>query len=260
MKRDGWIAVGALAVALSVSMQAAGLETLHRSCAISASEHEGKFRLRIMDEGCKDDDHCNNFSDDSVSPLAGITLGDLGREGAQITATLSAEAGKLECAGTVHEAVLRGAATFTPDAAFVDRMSRMGYSELDSEKLETYTLFDIGTAWVESLKKAGIGGLNVDNFIALKIFKVDAAYVAGITSLGYETPDADKLVGLKVQGVNAEGVKEIRALGYKPTLDELVQIRIFKITPEFIKRMQTRGLHDLTIAKLVQIKIFKLDE
>jgi len=42
--------------------------------------------------------------------------------------------------------------------------------------------------------------------------------------------------------------------------DELIQIRIFKITPEFIRRMQDRGLKDLTIAKLVQIKIFKLDE
>ena len=260
MKRNGWILTAALMTALGASMQAAGLETLHRSCAISASEHEGKFELRIMDAGCKDDEHCNNFSDDRVSRLAGITLGDLGRDGAQLTATMSAEAGKLVCAGTVHEGVLRGEATFTPDAGFAARMSGMGYSGLDSEKLETYTLFDIGTAWVESLKKAGIGGLNADNFIALKIFKVDAAYVSDIKALGYETPDADKLVGLKVQGVNAEEVKEIRALGYKPTLDELVQIRIFKITPDFIKRMQSRGLHDLTIAKLVQIKIFKLDE
>jgi hypothetical protein len=260
MKRDGWIALGVSLVALGVSMQAAGLETLHRSCRISASEYEGKFELRIMDADCKDDDHCNNFSDDRVSRLTGITLADLGREGAQLTATLSAEAGKFECVGSVHEAVLRGNSTFTPDPGFVDRMSGMGYSGLDSEKLETYTLFDISTAWVESLKKAGISGLNVDNFIALKIFKVDTAYVSDIRALGYETPDAEKLVGLKVQGVNAEEVKEIRALGYKPTLDELVQIRIFKITPEFIRRMQSRGLHDLTIAKLVQIKIFKLDE
>lgn len=260
MKRDGWIALGAMALALGVSMQAAGLETLHRSCSISASEHAGKFRLRISDAPCKNDDNCNNFSDDSVSRLTGITLADLGREGAQLTATLSAEAGKFECAGTVHEEVLRGDSTFTPDAGFVDRMGAMGYRGLDSEKLETYTLFDISTAWVESLKKAGISGLNVDNFIALKIFKVDTAYVSGITALGYDTPDAEKLISLKVQGVNADEVREIRALGYKPTLDDLVQIRIFKITPEFIRRMQSRGLHDLTIAKLVQIKIFKLDE
>ena len=103
-------------------------------------------------------------------------------------------------------------------------------------------------------------GMTVDNLIALRIFKIDPDYIHGITALGYEMPDADKLVGLKVQGVNAEEVRQIRALGYQPTLDELIQIRIFHITPEFIRRMQDRGLKNLTIAKLVQIRIFKLDE
>ena len=37
-------------------------------------------------------------------------------------------------------------------------------------------------------------------------------------------------------------------------------MRIFKITPEFIHHMQDRGLNNLTIAKLVQIRIFKLAE
>jgi hypothetical protein len=55
-------------------------------------------------------------------------------------------------------------------------------------------------------------------------------------------------------------VRQIRALGLKPTLDELIQIRIFHITPDFVHRMQDRGLKNLTISKLVQIKIFKLDE
>jgi hypothetical protein len=61
-----------------------------------------------------------------------------------------------------------------------------------------------------------------------------------------------------VQGVDAAEVREIRALGYQPTFDELIQIRIFKITPDFIRHMEARGLKDLTIAKLVQIRIFKL--
>ena len=264
MKGNRWMMLGILAVAMCVSMQAAALENLNGACSVSASEHAGKFRLHLADERCTnvDDDHCSNFSDDSmdVSRLTGITLADLGRDGAQLTATLSAEAGTFSCAGTVHEQVLRGSSTFTPNTAFVDRMRGMGFDDLDSKKLQTYTLFDISTEWVDSLKKAGIDGLTSDNLIALKIFKIDTKYVSDIKALGYETPDADKLVGLKVQGVNAEEVREIRALGYKPTLDELVQIRIFKITPDFIKRMQAKGLHDLTISKLVQIKIFKLDE
>lgn len=255
-----FLAAGLIAACMSTN--AGALETLHASCTVSASEHADKFRLRIEDEGCKGEDHCSNFTDDSlpVTRLGGITLGDLSRDGAQLTASLRAEAGAFVCAGTVHDGMLRGTSTFTPNEAFVEQMQQMGFSGLDAQKLQAYTLFDISSAWVDSLKKAGIGGLTADKFIALKIFHVDTAYVSGLTALGYEVPIADQLVGLKVQGVNADEVRQIRGLGFHPSLDELVQIRIFHITPDFIRRMQARGFPDLTIAKLVQIKIFKLDE
>jgi len=104
----------------------------------------------------------------------------------------------------------------------------------------------------------GIRNLTTDNLIALHIFHVDKDYVRSITSLGYPQPDAEQLVAVSCQGVNAAEVREIRALGYQPTLDQLVQIRIFKITPDFIRRMQARGFSNLTLEKLVQIRIFKL--
>jgi hypothetical protein len=79
-----------------------------------------------------------------------------------------------------------------------------------------------------------------------------------LNALGYPTPDAGKLIALRVQHVDPEQVRQIRALGYEPTLDELIQMRIFKVTPDFIHRMQARGLGNLTISKLVQIRIFQL--
>ena len=260
MRLRGWVG-GLAAILMSVPLGAAALETLHSPCSIAAGEKAGKFRLNIGDEGCSGDKHCWNFSNDEMADrLSGINLADLARDGAQLNAMLSAEAGTFSCAGTVHDGALRGQSTFTPNEAFVERMRQLGFSGFDSEKLQAYTLFDIKTAWVESLQKAKVNGITADNIIALKIFRVDAGYVSALTSLGYETPDADTLVGLKLQAVNAEEVREIRALGYQPTMDELMQIRIFHITPDFIRKMQGRGFKDLTIAKLVQIKIFKMDE
>jgi hypothetical protein len=63
-----------------------------------------------------------------------------------------------------------------------------------------------------------------------------------------------------VHGVNTNDIKQIRAMGYQPNVDELVQMRIFKITPDFIHHIQAKGFNNLTIRKLVQIRIFKLDE
>ena len=248
-------------LAASLPTWAGSLAPLHSRCYISADEDSKRFRLHIPSDDCGESRNCgSNFSNDSLDRLTGITREDLGREGANLTATLAAEAGTFTCTGTVHDGELAGRSVFTPDQAFVDKMGRLGFSGYDSEKLLAYAFMDVSSGWVQSMQQIGVKGMTVDNLIALRIFNVSPEYVHSLTSMGYEMPDADKLIALKVQGVNAEEVRQIRALGYQPTLDELIQIRIFKITPEFIRRMQDRGLKNLTIGKLVQIRIFKLDE
>jgi hypothetical protein len=245
----------------ALAMRAQSLVPLHATCAIGLSESGGQFSLQINDTGCPTDRHCgSSFSNESMSRFTGITIADLASDGAHLTATLSGEAGTFSCTGTVHDHELRGDALFIPDSAFVDRMAKLGFTGFNTEKLQAYTFVNVTSDYARSLQQARIQRITIDNLIALRIFNVDPAYAQSFPAMGYELPDADKLIGLKVQGVNAEEVKQIRALGYQPTLDELIEIRIFKITPDFVRRMQDRGFKNLTIAKLVQIRIFKLAE
>jgi hypothetical protein len=254
------IASLALLFSAAGALHAASLEPLHEHCSIAPSERADKLSLRIYKDDCAGIRHCgSNFSNDTFDRLTGVSLADLASDdGAHLTATLNAEAGTFTCSGTVRDHELEGESVFTPDQAFVERMDQMGFTGLESEKLMAYAFIGVDSAWARSMQQTGIKGLTIDNLLALRIFKADPDYIHGITALGYPMPDADQLIGLKVQGVNAEEVREIRALGYQPTLDELVQIRIFKITPDFIRRMQARGFKNLTIAKLVQIRIFNL--
>lgn len=261
MRLQSILLVFALATT-AFTLPAQSLAPIHAKCVIGRGEDAGKISLHINeDSDCSADRHCgSNFSNERLNRFTGFTLADLDREGAQLTAKLSGESGTLTCTGVVHAQELVGDSLFTPDASFVDRMDKLGFRGFDSRKLEAYTFVNVTSDYARSLQQAHIQGVNIDNLIALRIFNVDPAYAQSFVSMGYEQPDANKLIGLKVQGVNGEEVREIRALGLKPTLDELIQIRIFKITPDFIHRMQGRGLKDLTIAKLVQIRIFKLDE
>jgi len=240
-------------------LRAANLEPIHENCAIGPGEKAGTLRLQISDDDCHGKRSCgNNRSDVPMSRFTGISLAELGNAGAHLTATLAAEAGTLTCTGTVSGSELNGNAVFTPDAGFVARMQAMGFSGYDSEKLLAYALLNVESEWAQSLQQTGVQELTIDNLIALRVFNVDPAYVHSITALGYPMPTADNLVAMGSQGVNADEVREIRAMGYQPTFDQLIQIRIFKITPDFIHRMQARGFKNLTLDKLVQIRIFKL--
>ena len=255
------IALASTLALSTLALCAQQLAPLHSSCAIGLSERGNQFSLHINDTDCPTDRHCgSSFSNESISRFTGITIADLAGEGAHLTATLSGEAGAFTCTGTVHDHELRGDALFTPDSAFIDRMARLGFTGFNAEKLQTYTFVNVTTDYVRSLQQAHIRPITTDNLIALRIFNIDPAYAQSFPAMGYELPDADKLIALKIQGVNADEIKQIRALGYQPSLDELIQIRIFKITPDFIQRMQDRGFKNLTIAKLVQIRIFKLAE
>jgi hypothetical protein len=259
MKRNLFMLAAALASAVIALHAAVPLEPIHAKCTITASEQPNKFRLQIENGDCPPSSHCGFGSSDELSSrFTGIALSDLSREGAHLTATLAAEAGVFTCAGIVRDGELSGESLFTPDAAFVVRMEQIGFSGYDSDKLQAYALLNVQSGWVLSLQHIGIEGLTADKLIALRVFNVDPAYVKSMTALGYALPTADQLIALKSQGVDPAEVREIRALGYQPTLDELIQICIFKITPDFIHHMEDRGFKNLTIAKLVQIRIFKL--
>lgn len=249
------------AFAATSTLHAATFETLHDKCAVGMSDHGDKFSLEIGDRDCNGGRHCNShYSNENFDRLSGITVADLASDGGHLTATLAGEAGTLTCAGTVRDGRLEGDMTFVPDPRFADRMAQLGFTGYTSEKLMTYTFVGVESAWVQSLQQMGIRGITTDSIIPLRIFKADPDYVRSITALGYELPTAEQLIPLRVHGVNADEVREIRSLGYQPTLDEMIQIRIFKVTPDFIRRMQARGFKNLSIGKLVQIRIFNLAE
>jgi hypothetical protein len=260
MNRSGAILTALLIASVCLALRAEEkLRTLTGSCSISATASATEVNLRLERDDCWATEHCGSTqTQEPLDAFVGFTLADLQREGAHVEAMIRAEAGTLTCSGGIHEGRMSGGFRFVPDPSFASRMEQMGYHGLDSEKLQAYALFRIGVDWIHSLEVAGVRGLDAGNLIALRIFHVEADYVRSLNALGYPSPNAGKLVALKVQNVQPEEVKQIRALGYQPTLDELVEMRIFRITPDFIRRMQDKGLNGLTISKLVQIRIFEL--
>jgi hypothetical protein len=231
------------------------------TCSIRAGRTEEKMTFNWERGDCVAERHCNNGGSDMLwSKWSGVTPGDLQREGAAVDARMRAESGEMRCVGTVHEAAMRGTYSFTPDGGFAKRMEAMGFTDQTPERLQGYAMLDVTTAWVREMKDAGVTGMTAEKLMGLKALKVDPAYVRGMAAAGYPELRANKLTSMKAVGVSPEKVQAVKAMGYSPTEEELIQMSVFKIDAPFVERMRARGFQNLTIAQLVKIKVFKLDE
>ena len=231
------------------------------TCSIRAGRTAEKMSVSWEHADCNTEHHCHSGDSDMLwAKWTGITPQDLEHEGATIDARMKAEAGEMRCTGAIHEAALRGTYSFTPDAAFIKRMQDMGFDEQTPERLQGYAMLDITTEWVKAMKDAGVTGMTSSKIMGLKALKVDPAYVKAMAAAGYPELRADKLTSMKAVGVSPEKVQAIKAMGFSPTQEQLIQMSVFKIDAPFVERMKAHGFQNLTIAQLIKIKVFKLDE
>ena len=231
------------------------------SCSIRAGQTDEKMSFSSEHGDCPAGHHCHEGDSDMLwSKWSGVTPQDLQHEGAAVDARMKAESGEMRCVGKVHDAAMRGTYSFAPDEGFVKRMEAMGFADLTPERLEGDAMLDVTTEWVKEMRDAGVTEMTSQKLMGLRALKVDAAYVKAMAAAGYPELRANQLTSMKAVGVSPEKVQAVRAMGYSPTQQELIQMSVFKIDAPFVERMKARGFKDLTIAQLVKIKVFKLDE
>jgi hypothetical protein len=242
-------------------------ETISGLCMVSVSQGRtkdaGRAEVMLRSTDCGGESgHCDSSNDSDISwnRWTGVSPDALRQEGAQITAHMDGDAGDLKCSGTVHDGVLAGRYEFTPAAGFNQKMTAMGFDGITARKSEGFLMLDVTTAWVKQMKDAGVTELSTNKLMGLKALRVDLDYIHGMAAAGYPELRANKLTEMKAVGVTPEKAQEAKSLGFQPTEQELTQMSIFKIDRPFVERMRARGLKDLTLASLIKIKIFKLED
>jgi len=231
------------------------------NCSITNGRWDGKLEFNWDHGDCAGERHCHEGNSEMPwSRWTGIVPEDLKRGGAALDARMNAESGEMRCVGKVHDGTLQGSYSFSPNADFAKRMEAMGFDDQTPDRLQGYALLDVTIAWAKSLKDAHVTDMTAEKLMGLRALKVDADYVQAMAAVGYPELAADKLTSMRAVGVSPEKVRAVRAMGFSPTQEELIQMSVFKIDAPFVERMKARGFKNLTIAQLVQIKVFKLDE
>jgi hypothetical protein len=254
------LAVLLLGCSTGLAQSQSGLCMLSNAHSVNEPD---KARLMLARVDCEDgSDGCSDSNNTSMewNRWTGVSAEMLQKDGTTLTARLSSDPGELTCSGNVHDGVLSGRYQFTPSEAFVKQMESMGFDGITPRKQLGFLMLDVNTTWVKQMKALGVTELSTNKLMGLRALHVTPEYVHAMAAAGYTELRAGKLTEMKAVGVTPEKVQEAKSMGFTPTEQELVQMSIFHIDRPFVERMRARGLNDLTLDKLIKIKIFKVDE
>jgi hypothetical protein len=168
-------------------------------------------------------------------------------------------------------------------STYIDRMKAAGY-EVDLDKLIAMKIQDVTPEYARAMAQAGLGKPSADDLIACKIhgvspetiaefkkqglevksiqdaisyriFEVTPEFVAGMKQAGFKDLDSKKLLALRVQGVTPEYARSIAQQYPGATVDDVIRTRIFNINADFIAQAKKHGFTNLSLDKLVQLRI-----
>jgi hypothetical protein len=109
--------------------------------------------------------------------------------------------------------------------------------------------------WATQLHNDGIQASSFNDLITYRIFNVSPDFIAGMKAAGFGDIPSKKLVELRVQNVTPEFAKSVKAQFPDATVEDLIQMRTFNINGDFIANAKRHGFDNLTIQKLVKLRI-----
>ena len=93
-----------------------------------------------------------------------------------------------------------------------------------------------------------------EEFFALALHDVSTAFIRSMIAEGYRV-SLDKYLTMRIFDITPEYIREMRSLGFKDISDdELVSSRIHKVTPQYVREMRSAGW-DLSLDELQSTRI-----
>ncbi len=141
----------------------------------------------------------------------------------------------------------------TPE--YASSMAQLGFGKLSADDLIACKIQGVSPETIAEFKKQGLEVKSIQDAISYRIFQVTPEFVDGMKAAGFKDLDSQKLVALRVQGVTPEYARTIAQKYPGATADDVIKTRIFKIDADFIALAQKHGFNNLSLDKLVQLRI-----
>lgn len=141
----------------------------------------------------------------------------------------------------------------TPE--YAHSMSQLGFGKLSADDLIACRIHGVSAEAIAEFKKQGLEVKSIQDAISYRIFEVTPSFVDGMTKAGFKNLDSKKLLALRVQGVTPEYAQSIAQQYPGATVDDVIKTKIFNINADFIASAKKHGFTNLSLEKLVKIRI-----
>jgi beta-lactamase regulating signal transducer with metallopeptidase domain len=141
----------------------------------------------------------------------------------------------------------------TPEYAAA--MSQLGFGKLSADDLIACKIQGVTPEYITQLKQGGLEVKDIHQAISYRIFEVTPEFIASMKAAGYGGLSSEQLLAMRVQGVTPEYARSIAQQFPGATAEDLVKTRIFNIDAAFIESAKKHGFTDLSLDKLVKLRI-----
>jgi beta-lactamase regulating signal transducer with metallopeptidase domain len=140
----------------------------------------------------------------------------------------------------------------TPE--YAKAMAQLGFGKPSADDLIACKIQGVSPEVIAQMKQQGFEVKSLQDAISFKIFDVTPEFISGMKAAGFDI-DSKQAVALRVQGVTAAYARSIKQQFQAVSVDELIQTKIFNINADFIAQAKRHGFNDLSLKKLVQLRI-----
>jgi len=141
----------------------------------------------------------------------------------------------------------------TPD--YARSMASVGFGKPSADDLIACKIHQVTPEYIAQLKQQGFEVKSLHDAISYHIFQVTPEFAAGMKAAGFDKLTSKQILAMRVQGVTPDYAREIKKKFPDATAEDLVKTRIFRIDSAFIAEAEKHGFKNLSLEKLVQLRI-----
>ena len=199
------------------------------------------------------------------APLAPVPPAALGEA---ISTSVSAAVNQSVAAAMAATRELRGADHATREAGkalakadrairAAERTRRAALRDHPTDRATKLRMIGVTPEYVASIRAAGpqFRRLDEDEMIELRVKGVTPDYVRALNAAGYGHESADEIGDAAVLGLSADAVRRYNGVGPRRSLEELTELRMMGVTPEFIAATRRAGHPHLSADELIELRL-----